>query len=320
MKLLHEKSACCGARIIRFGGKRRQCTACKKTWRVHPAKRGRKSVRKQTGYLEKVFLRGFRVSQIQHHSSLSPDAIYKRFAINLSSWTSAERTIEINGDRLILILDAEWQYFGRVLWTMYILAVKVVGSETAFILDPVMLPGKESAKGWRQTIRKMPESIKGRVTAVVSDGFRGIEGIAEENGWILQRCHFHLISRLAKMRGKRASTPGRLLREEIYNSVRLALVDDSRWRLSRLRNRLAYLSEQKDCPKRMRMVIREFLRHMTEFRSYLEYPELSLPKTTNVVESINSLNRRRSATVRTPKAWLKWTTACIRFKSKFTCK
>lgn len=320
MTLLHEKSKCCGAKIIRFGGKRRQCVACKRTWRVHPARQGRRSVRKQPGYLDKVFRHGFRVSQLCHHSSLSAGTIYKRFARNIDAAAREKRTVRIKGRRLILILDAEWQYFEGRLWTLYLLAIKPVGSQTVTVLDPTLNQGKENTSAWRETIDRLPLAIKKRVIAVVSDGIRGIETIAEDNGWVIQRCHFHLLSLLQKMRGRRASTPGRLLREEIYCSVKLALSESSRRRLNMLCKRLAVLAKDKQCPKRMRMIVRDFLRRLPEFRSYLEYPELHLPTTINVMESINSLVRKTAGTVCSPKSWHKWAIVCVRLKSKFTCK
>jgi hypothetical protein len=215
MKFLHEKSKCCGAKIIRFGGKRRQCTLCKKTWRVHPAKQGRKPLRKQCRYLKKVFNHGFRVNQLSFNSRLSTDAVYKRFASSLDAVVSQKRTIRIRGDKLILIIDAEWQYFKSELWTLYFLAVKAVGTEKVIILDPALRRGKENAIIWNNVINQIPASVKKRIIAIVSDGIRGIENIAASNGWVLQRCHFHILSRLQKMRGKRASTYGRLVREEI---------------------------------------------------------------------------------------------------------
>jgi hypothetical protein len=320
MKFLHEKSKCCGAKIIRFGGKRRQCTLCKKTWRVHPAKQGRKPLRKQCRYLKKVFNHGFRVNQLSFNSRLSTDAVYKRFASSLDAVVSQKRTIRIRGDKLILIIDAEWQYFKSELWTLYFLAVKAVGTEKVIILDPALRRGKENAIIWNNVINQIPASVKKRIIAIVSDGIRGIENIAASNGWVLQRCHFHILSRLQKMRGKRASTYGRLVREEIYNSVKLILLETSTRRLDILCRRLAMLAQEDGCPKAMRMVVREFLRHLPNFRSYIDYPELQLPTTVNVMESINSFVRRKSITVNTPKSWHKWATACTRLKSKFICK
>jgi len=320
MKLLHKKSKCCAAKIVRFGGKRRQCNVCKKTWRVHPAKQGRKPSRKQYSYLKKVFNHGFRVRQLALHSRLSTDAIYKRFAKNLDSAVNQRRIIRIQGQKLILLIDAEWQYFKKELWTLYFLSIKSINTESVIILDPVLKQGKENATVWNEIINQLPPSVKKRIIALVSDGIRGIETITNNNDWIIQRCHFHLLSMLQKMRGKRATTHGRLIREKIYCSVKLALSVTSTYKLNILCRRLAVLAQNDGCPKRMRMVVRDFLRRLPEFRSYLDYPELNLPTTINVMESINSFVRVKTRTINTPKSWHKWAIACARLKSKFTCK
>ncbi len=320
MKLLHEKSKCCGAKIVRFGGKRRRCVACKKTWRVYPSKRGRKTSRQQRGYLSKVFNHGFSVKQLALHSRLSADAIYKRFAKNLDVLVSQKRVIRIRGPKLILVIDAQWQYFRGDLWILYFLSAKSVNSKTVVVFDPALKQGKENSTAWDEVINRLPVSVKKRIIALVSDGIRGIETISLDNDWIIQRCHFHLLSILQKMRGKRASTPGRLIREEIYCSVKLALSETSTRRLNVLCRRLAVLAKDDQCPKRMRMMVRDFLRRLSEFRSYLEYPKLNLPTTINVMESINSFVRGKARTVNSPRSWHKWAIACARFKSKFTCK
>lgn len=320
MKLLQKKSKCCGAKIIRFGGKRRQCVACKKTWRMYPAKRGRKSLRKQDHYLIKVFCQSFSIKQLAVRSNLSVDAIYKRFRNNLMDEVGGKRIVRIRGKKLILIIDALWQYFKGELWTLYCLSIKSVNSNKTVILDPILKPGKESSTNWNLAINQLPLGIKTRITAMVSDGIRGIETVAENNNWIIQRCHFHLLSQLQKRRGKRAATPGRLVREEIYQTAKLALIEKSKWKATRLRKRLAKLSNDPQCPYRLKMIVREFLRRFYEYRSYLEYPKLNLPTTVNVMESLNSILRKTATTVNSPGAWHKWTTATIRFKSKFTCK
>lgn len=320
MNILHEKSKCCGAKIVRFGGKRRRCSVCKRTWRVYPAKRGPKSRRMQCDYLKKVFNHGFKVKQLSLNSKLSADAIYKVFANNLNAVVGQKRIIRIKGSKLILVIDAEWHYFKNELWTLYFLAIKQVGSQSVIILDPVLMKGKENATVWNEIFSQLPESIRKRIIVLVSDGIRGIETVADNHGLIIQRCHFHLISALQKRRGKRATTPGRLVREEIYNSVRLALVETSIRNLDILCRRLALLSKDDGCPRSMKMIVRDFLRRISEFRAYLDNPELQIPTTTNVMESVNSFVREKTKTIRTPKSWHKWATACTRIKSKFTCK
>ena len=285
-----------------------------------PAKRGPKPARKQCDYLKKVFNHGFRVKQLSLNSRLSTDAIYKRFANNLNSVVKQKRIIRIRGPKLILLIDAEWHYFKKELWTLYFLAVKSIDSQAVTILDPILKPGKENSTTWGIIINQLPISVKKRIVALISDGIRGIENVAGRNNWIIQRCHFHLLSILQKMRGKRASTPGRLIREEIYNSVKLALSETSKRRLNILCRRLTLLVENNQCPTRMRGAVRDFIRRLPEFRSYLDYPELNLPTTVNVMESVNSFVRKKIKTVNSPKSWHKWTIACARFKSKFTCK
>lgn len=320
MTILQEKSKCCGAKIIRFGGKRRQCIACKKTWRAYPAKRGRKGSRKQNNYLHKIFCQGFLVKQIAVHSNLSVDAIYKRFNKNLAGIVNRERVVRIRGQKLILIIDAQWHYFKGNLWTLYCASIKSTSSENVTVLDPILRLGRENATDWNCIINGLSPAIKNRAVALVSDGIRGVETIATNNGWVIQRCHFHLLSMLQKMRGKRASTPGRLIREEIYSSVKLALSETSMRRLNILCRRLAGLAHTEGCPVRMKNTVRDFLRRLPEFRNYMEYPELNLPTTVNVMESVNSLIRRKTRTVNSPKSWHKWAVAAVRFKSKFTCK
>lgn len=320
MKLLHKKSHCCGAKIIRFGGKRRQCIACKKTWRVHPARPGRKRIRKQHHYLNNVFNHGLSVKQLALRSPLPVETIYKRFSKNLSVTICQNRIIRIRGKRLILLIDAEWQYFRSGLWTLYFMAVKSTNSETVTVFDPVLRQGKEHLTIWIQIINQLPFSVRKRQFALVSDGIRGIENFSSRNGWVIQRCHFHLLSRLQKMRGKRATTPGRLIREEIYCTVKKALRVKSEKKLKTLCRRLSFLSANKLCPTRMRYAVRDFLKKTTEFRNYLNHPHLNLPTTINVMESINSNVRSKAVTINSPRAWLKWSTAAVRFKSKFTCK
>lgn len=320
MNIKQEKSDCCGATIVRFGGKRRQCVVCKKTWRIRPAKRGRKTLRRQCDYLTKVFRHGFSVKQLAVYSRLPVETIYKRFRNNLESILKEKRIVRIRGSKLILIIDAQWHCFGGQLWTLYFLSIKTVGSQSVIILDPILRLGKENTATWGRLINDLPRTVKKRLVAVVSDGIRGIETVVENNSWIIQRCHFHLLLQLQKMRGKRASTIGRLVREEIYQSVKLALIETSPNKLDELREYLITLITDDGCPQRMKMIVRDFLRRIEEFRNYLKYPELHLPTTTNVMESVNSLVVGKTKKMKTPYSWHKWAIACVRFKSKFICK
>lgn len=319
MKILHEKSPCCKSIIHRFGKRRRRCAKCGKTWSAWPRKRGPKWKRTNQNHFTKVFLHGYHVKNLVRNGEKYP-TVKKRFSKQLKRTLSLPVINEIKGEKLIVIIDAQWHYFKKELWTLYFLAIKSTDSQTVTVLDPVLRRGKENSTTWDEIINQLPISIKKRIIALVSDGIRGIENVAERNNWIIQRCHFHLLSMLQKMRGRRASTPGRLIREEIYNSVKLALSETSTRRLNILCRRLALLAHKKGCPTRMRYTVRGFLRSSTQFRSYLDYPVLNLPTTVNVMESINSLTRRKTDKINNPKSWLEWTKMTIRTHSKFNCK
>src|SRR5438132_9297316 len=54
----HAKSRCCRAKIYHFGSRRRQCSQCKRTWRIRKKQRGRKPRRARPGTLKAVLLDG----------------------------------------------------------------------------------------------------------------------------------------------------------------------------------------------------------------------------------------------------------------------
>ena len=67
-------------------------------------------------------------------------------------------------------------------------------------------------------------SIHRRIRASVSDEVSGIIKLGTSQGWIVQLCHFHLISRLQNCRGRRnRRLHGRPLREALYQLTRQAL-------------------------------------------------------------------------------------------------
>ena len=78
-----------------------------------------------------------------------------------------------------------------------------------------------------------------------------------------------------------------------------------------------------DCgTARIQMTIRAFLRDLRFYRSYLNYPQLGLPQTTNSVESMGRLLRemfRRNRAGSNPASTLRWATAFIRIRPTVAC-
>jgi len=56
MNILQGKSSCCQAKIYKFGGKRKQCSECKKTWKIRQKKRGRKAKRVDKKLVENILV------------------------------------------------------------------------------------------------------------------------------------------------------------------------------------------------------------------------------------------------------------------------
>src|SRR3989339_895570 len=106
MNILHGKSPCCQAKIYKFGGKRKQCSLCKKTWSVRKKKRGRKAKRINPDLLNKVLGKGWKVAHLaDRKGSVSQSAFSQRLKKAMSAKT---RTNKYPIGWLILIALAPW--------------------------------------------------------------------------------------------------------------------------------------------------------------------------------------------------------------------
>lgn len=319
MKILHAKSSCCLANVSRFGGRRRQCVSCHKTWRIRVKKRGRKRRRMNPLHLRKVLAEKMLIKHLVRKGT-NYQALKKRFANSLKQLQVKKREIIINGEQLIAVVDAEIQCFNKQLWTLYLVAIRSTDSEVATVLDPRLLPGHESANDWGRVLDQLPVDIKNRLISVVSDGIRGLKSIVEERGWTIQRCHFHLLLAIQKSIGKRLTTTGRKTRKEIYQLVQELLINRNDQRVVILTKRLCQMAQRADCPRRLRYIVNGFCRELYDFRLYLKETLWNLPNTTNTIESSNSKIRFKTQKLNTPQAWHRWALAVIRLHPNFVCK
>jgi hypothetical protein len=98
------------------------------------------------------------------------------------------------------------------------MAVKPCHQNRAIFLDPVLRKGRENMQGWYHAFTTIPPAIHKRIRASVSDEVSGIIKLGTTQGWIVQLCHFYLISRLQNCRGRRnRRLQGRPLREHFIN-------------------------------------------------------------------------------------------------------
>lgn len=321
MNKLHAKSPCCGAAVCRFGKRRRRCKGCGSTFRIRQKKRGKKRKRFNYQYLQTVLLgQQPLIKSAYRKTKLSPSARYKRFHQQLEYFIRQPRQPQIPDGKLILILDGLWFSFYHQDWVLYIMAVKPIDSNLAYFLDPLLLIGKESLKHWQQTIKTIPTNVEKRIIAYVCDGFNRSEAINEKYGWIQQRCHFHLLLHLQKVRGLRKKywRPTHF-REQIYQNIRQIISTSDSDSMPLLKRKLKRLSRHPECHMRLRYIVSGLLRKLDNFRSYIDYPELNLPNTTNVIESMNHLLRQATNKLKTPSAVKLWAIGYIRMKKKLNC-
>ena len=201
---------------------------------------------------------------------------------------------------------------------MYLMAVRPVNGRRATFLDPVLLNGRENYEDWSQVVGAIPERTKNRIVAMVSDGFRGSSRIARSYKWILQRCHFHLFSQLQVNRGRWKKLPNLKLREQMCETMKKILA--TKTHLAQYLNELIQLLNRRDCPRRLQAIGVELIRHHQEFRSYLNFPNLNLPNTTNSVESMNKIIRSHGRHLRTPNSLLLRSICIIRMRKTIACK
>ena len=144
--------------------------------------------------------------------------------------------------------------------------------------------------------------------------------IAGEHGWIHQRCHFHLLMALIRRHGRRSyRIKGAGLRERLLGVVRILLTTTDAVMKRKQRLKAQRLLSHPLCPPWIRKQTIEFLRTLDDFRTYLLYPSLNLPTTTNAVESTGKLIRKATSTARTPESVLLRATAFLRLRKSIAC-
>lgn len=318
MKKIHEKSHSCIRSSRVHGVRRRRCTNCGKTWTVWKRKRGRKHSRPDKKLLKKIFVERQRLNQTApvRLKQVSISGMSRRLARVMKAGLEL-RAPRFSGTQHVLLIDALWFRFRSQRCTLYLRALKRVGGHTARFLPPILLQGRESAAGWRTVIDEIPDRLKHRIVAMVSDGWRGVERAAQKNHWILQRCHFHFIAQLQVNRGKRKKMRDQAIREDIYQTARILLTTKTNVR--HCKNHLRRLIQRSDCPRRLRLIIREFLRRLSDFRAYLNHPDITLPITTNAMESKNKQIRQLCRPLRTPDSLLKWVSHFLKLNPEITC-
>lgn len=324
MNSKHAKSPCCGASTRRFGPRRRQCVRCHRTWTIRPRRRGRPSHRTAALVLKHVLVDGFTVGQLHtKRVGVALPAYRYRFRQALRRYVARPSAQPIARGPLVLLADGLWFEFDGIPWVLYLTALKPCRGNHATFLDPLLLPGREGATRWQEVVEAIPSSAVRRIRALVVDNLPGMQKIARKRQWTLQLCHFHLLLKLQAQRGGvRYALRGGAVREEIHQLIRKALQLPDGNQLREVLDRLHRISDGNCGTERTQTTVREFLKAVPYYRSYLTEPSLGLPHTTNTVESMCRLIRemfRSSRAGSNSDSVLLWATALIRLRPKLTC-
>jgi hypothetical protein len=181
--------------------------------------------------------------------------------------------------------------------------------------------GKETAGGWEAAFASYGSSLD-NVHALVCDGCVGLTRQAHIRGWVLQRCQFHLWHGLNNyLRIPRQGSPqNHAIR--VHRLIRIVLESPedklAEQAVEELRAVLPLLSS-----RGAHKVVRGFVGHWRNYRSFISYPYLNLPRTSNCAEQGVCLIRRLQQSARgwnSYPALEAWAETVIKHKRTVTCK
>lgn len=324
MKKIHEKSPCCGGEIRRFGGRRRQCKQCKKTWTVWKKKTGRKEKRvsKQLAinFLNNLSLSAYAQGKYRNKQARTLNRQLEK-SRNLFCRTTAYPPLP-QKENLILIADAKIKLIDKQWYTLFVMLVRSTEKDKATILPAILLKGKETQSAWQKVLDSLDISIKTRIKAIVCDGHVGLINYAKRKRWIIQRCHFHLLSAIQGRRSRWSKSNHQQEGILVHNLVEDILTNSDEDQLQKSLSLLENLALN-TTSKQLKRILLGFINSYEYFRNYLYHPEFNLPNTSNTAESLNSCIQnmfQKSRGFRTPQSLEKWTEALIKNKRFVMCK
>ena len=324
MKIKHTKSPCCGAIVVHFGYRRRQCTICKKTWRIRKKKRGRKQERRSSNFVLQYFRHEIpSMLGISKRTGISRRTLElqlrhsRDFLLDHTKWPEVPDTGDLIcvGDGFVLQLRKRW-------YTCHLILVRDTNSEDAVILPPVILEGTETQASWRKAFETIPQFVASRIRALVCDGHRGLVNHAKHESWIIQRCHFHLLSAIGGRRSRSRKSRHKAEGDRVYALVKAVLTTTKEDSIPNLLHQVDDEALNTSSPE-LRKYLRGFINCWEDFRSYLYHPKLHLPTTNNTAESLAGcltelLHRARGFS--SLKAVEKWICAFIKYKKTIKCR
>jgi len=318
-----EKSPCCRGGVRRFSARRRQCILCGKTWRVWKKKRGRRKIRVSLDIARRFVFNRLLPTRAPR-SGVRQTRNERQYRLSLSRAISAKTLpwpLIPEGGSLIAVADALVKYIENQWHTWYFILVRRPKDNEAVILPAYHQKGTETVAGWRAAFDRVEKTVFSRIQALVCDGHRGLTFEAKWRGWLLQRCHFHLIARIQSRRSKWRTSQHAKEGQRIYDLVKRVLLEKDKSRLPPLINALeeiAWYTPSGD----LRSTLKGFVNHYEEFRAYLAHPALRLPTTNNTAETLVGLVEdvsRRARGFKRISAFDEWVSCVIKTRKTIRC-
>jgi len=255
----------------------------------------------------------------------SKSRIQRRLARSLSAYVEAQedawRAIIPKQGELLLIADAIWHRIRGEKYTIYCMLLRSKHGADAVIVPPHLSIGHEDAAGWQRALHAIPHAVRMRIGALVCDGGTGVVSLAHRNGWLLQRCHFHLLSSVQNYLTTGPRSKNRPFAQHVMRGVQRVLTASTE---TVARDSLARLAAIRAGTRSrgVRRVVGGFLLHWREYRTYLTYSEWLLPTTSNTAESFIQCVRDlmyRCRGFRTQEKLIAWITALAAHKKTIRC-
>ncbi|TSC93900.1 MAG: hypothetical protein CEN91_69 [Candidatus Berkelbacteria bacterium Licking1014_85] len=298
---------------------------CRKTWRIRHKKVGRKHNRvfqkSVIDYLSQCSLSSYRLSRIK---LISEDKLNNRLTqsrdlfLSKIRWSTLPRKAP-----LVVVADAMMQTINHKIYCIYLILVKKPQEHRAIIVKPLILPGLESQPGWKRAFDKIPPFTLNSIEAIVCDGHIGLVNYARRRNWIIQRCHFHILAAIQGRRSKSGYSRHQDIGKIIYQAV-YQIIHNQYMKKVDLLSQLFQLEHisQNTHSKGLARILRGFITNHSDYLSYVNYPKLNLPTTTNAAESTISGMRNllyRAKGFRTLKSLELWIFALLKYKKSVSC-
>lgn len=273
---------CRHKRWVAHGQRRKRCAHCGKTRTMRKKRRGRK--RRRVGTLPLArYLNGKSVRTPSRMLGRSRDLF-----LRTTPWPDVSG---LSGP-CILIADALHIRTRTYRLVVHVILIASAQDDRAWILPVHFGTKSESGESWAQAFEcALSAEPRTRIEGLVCDGRQGLLGYARQQGWVVQRCQFHLIARLQSLRSVRALSrhraDGRTLHALAKTVFTTRSMDDCTCTVRLLERRAAI-----EPNRHLRTVVSGLVKHHQDYRTYLNRSDLCLPYTTNAVESVNSLIRR----------------------------